>query len=124
MSGDTADRLSRRDRLRRVALLCCAFARNVAFYRTGMADEAQPLLSQYHRAASFWRQVNSNFFDMAVLEWCKLFGDGSPVATEPKVRFRLETGPSGEVRRTGIDPLRTFNWCEIQVLRNTAKPLP
>src|ERR1700722_15892674 len=29
-------------------------------------------------------------------------GLGGPVATEPKVRFRLETGPSGEVRRTGI----------------------
>ena len=65
----------RRDRLRRVAMLCCSFARNVAFYRAGWVDEAQPLLSEYHPKASFWRQVNSNFFDVAVLDWCKLFGD-------------------------------------------------
>ena len=58
-----------------MALLCCAFARNVAFYRAGWADEAQSLLSTYHSKASFWRQVNGNFFDMAVLDWCKLFGD-------------------------------------------------
>jgi hypothetical protein len=32
-------------------------------------------LSEYHPQASFWRQVNGNFFDMAVLDWCKLFGD-------------------------------------------------
>ena len=72
---DLLEPLSRRDRLRRVAMLCCAFARNVAFYRAGWSDEAQPLLSEYHPKASFWRQVNSNFFDMAVLDWCKLFGD-------------------------------------------------
>jgi len=27
---------------------------------------------------------------------------------EPKVRFRLETGPSGEARRTGIVPKPTL----------------
>jgi hypothetical protein len=27
---------------------------------------------------------------------------------EPKVRFRLESGPSGEVRRTASDPEQTF----------------
>ena len=35
--------------------------------------------------------------------------NGGPVATEPKVRFRLEAGPSGETRRTAHDPLRRFN---------------
>jgi hypothetical protein len=61
--------------MRRVVLLCCAFARNVAFYRAGWAEQAQPLLSKRHPQAPFWRQVNGNFFDMAVLDWCKLFGD-------------------------------------------------
>src|SRR4051812_13424270 len=28
---------------------------------------------------------------------------GGAVATEPKVRFRLETGPSGQIRRTASD---------------------
>src|SRR5947209_17269255 len=31
---------------------------------------------------------------------------GGPVAMEPKVRFRLESGRSGEVRRTASDPGR------------------
>jgi hypothetical protein len=33
---------------------------------------------------------------------------GDPVAMEPKVRFRLETGPSCETRRTAHDPYRSF----------------
>jgi hypothetical protein len=33
---------------------------------------------------------------------------GGPVATEPKVRFRRETGLSDEVRRTASDPKRSF----------------
>ena len=73
MNDDTA--LLPRDRLRRVAILCCAFARNVAFYRAGWTDDAQLLLSERHPHVAFWRQVNGNFFDMAVLDWCKLFGD-------------------------------------------------
>jgi hypothetical protein len=32
-------------------------------------------LSERHPQASFWRQINANFFDLAVLDWCKLFGD-------------------------------------------------
>jgi hypothetical protein len=75
MNSDLSEPLPHRDRSRRVALLCCAFARNVAFHRAGWADEAQPLLSSHHPKASFWQQVNCNFFDMAVLDWCKLFGD-------------------------------------------------
>jgi hypothetical protein len=31
-----------------------------------------------------------------------------PVATEPKVRFRLENGLRGEVSRTASDPERSF----------------
>jgi hypothetical protein len=63
--------LSRRERLRRVVLLCCSFARNVAFYRAGQADQVQHLLSENHPEVAFWRQVNANFLDTAVLEWCK-----------------------------------------------------
>jgi hypothetical protein len=67
--------LPRRDRIRRVVILCCAFARNLTYYRAGSAGEATQLLSTGHPEASFWRQVNSNFLDIAVLDWCKLFGD-------------------------------------------------
>nr|WP_294566448.1 hypothetical protein [uncultured Rhodopila sp.] len=75
MNSESPEPLPHRDRVRRIVLLCCAFARNVAYYRAGWADRAQPLLSELHPHASFWRQVNGNFLDMAVLDWCKLFGD-------------------------------------------------
>lgn len=81
MSAIPTDGLSHRDRMRRVVLLCVSFARNVAFYRAGWSEDAQPLLSERHpEDAAFWRQVNANFIDMAVLEWCKLFGNqkGTP----------------------------------------------
>jgi hypothetical protein len=75
VTSEESEPLPHRDRMRRVVLLCCAFARNVAFYRAAWTDQAQPLLSKRHPEASFWRQVNGNFLDMAVLDWCKLFGD-------------------------------------------------
>jgi len=60
--------ITKRDRLRRVVLLCAHFARNLAYYRAGhdrLTKTSPP----------FWRTVDGNFLDMAVLEWCKLFGD-------------------------------------------------
>jgi hypothetical protein len=71
--------LSRRERLRRVVVVCCSFARNVAYHRAGQAGQAKSLLSMHHPEVSFWRQVNANFFDIAVLDWCKLFGDPKEV---------------------------------------------
>lgn len=60
--------MTRRDRLRRVVILCAHFARNLAYYRAGhqRLDNTSP---------QFWITVDGNFIDMAVLEWCKLFGD-------------------------------------------------
>jgi hypothetical protein len=75
MSTDSSQSLSQRDRMRRVVLLCCSFARNATFYRAGRTQQAEPFLSERHPEATFWRQVNGNFIDMAVLDWCKLFGD-------------------------------------------------
>jgi hypothetical protein len=57
------------DRIRRTAKLCCHCIRNIAFYR------AWHELGQPFRASQFWINVNSNFLDVAVLEWCKLFAD-------------------------------------------------
>ena len=34
------------------------------------------LLSEKHSQASFWRQANVSFLDVAALEWCKLFAEG------------------------------------------------
>lgn len=64
-----------RDRRRRVVLLCISFARNLAYYQAGQCGPARALLCASHPKAVFWRQVNANFLDVGVLEWCKLFGD-------------------------------------------------
>lgn len=55
--------------MRRVALLCIHFSRNLAFYRAGMSD------GKLIRNNPFWRVVNFNFYDQSILEWCKLFAD-------------------------------------------------
>ena len=70
--------MSRQDRLRRVVILCCNFARNLACYRSGQSSQHKSLLDPATCAeANFWRVTNSNFIDMCVLEWCKLFADKS-----------------------------------------------
>lgn len=58
-----------------MVIVCANFGRNIVIYRVGQRDELKPLLSRHHRDRSFWRQVNSNAIDIAVLEWCKLFGE-------------------------------------------------
>lgn len=56
------------DRAKNAAKLCCHFARNLAYYGAGrnvLRDTGEP----------FWLTVVGNFVDIAVLEWCKLFGN-------------------------------------------------
>ena len=61
--------LTRREQPRRVVLLCCHFARNLAYYRVGHPGEP------WHPNRDFWVTVNGNFLDQCVLEWAKLLGD-------------------------------------------------
>lgn len=61
--------MPREQRLRRVLICCCAVIRNVAYYRGGWRD-GRPVFT-----SNIERTINSNFMDMAVLEWCKLFGE-------------------------------------------------
>ena len=61
--------MTRRDRLRRTALLCLHCLRNLAFYRA--AHEAR----QAWAGEQFWVTAHNDFLDIAVLEWCKFFGD-------------------------------------------------
>ena len=61
--------MTRRNRLRRVGILCCHFLRNLAFYEAGWKNGKLVFNDQ------FWINVNSNFLDICVLEWYKLFGD-------------------------------------------------
>src|SRR5919204_3835775 len=67
--------MPRKDRLRRVVILCCSFARNLAYYRIAWSQEHRHLLDQGHAHVNFWRVVNSNFLEMCVLEWYKLFAE-------------------------------------------------
>jgi hypothetical protein len=68
--------VSRRDRLRRVVILCRNFALNLAYYRVGRRPEHLPLQNYpQHAGARFWRAVSGNCIDNCVLEWCKLFAD-------------------------------------------------
>jgi len=61
--------MTRRERLRRVAILCCACARNLAYYHAGW-DQGDIV---FDSGSNIERTINSNFLDMAIIEWCKLF---------------------------------------------------
>ena len=61
--------MTRKERLRRVAILCCHCLRNLAYYRAGWHGDESILKGQ------FFINVNGNFLDICILEWCKLFGD-------------------------------------------------
>jgi hypothetical protein len=67
--------LTRRERLRRVVILCASFARNVAYFRAGQSEPGSEVRGPTHARSAFWVQVSNNFLDIAVLEWCKLLGD-------------------------------------------------
>lgn len=68
--------LTRKERIRRVVILCVLFMRNLAYFRgayevpEGWRNDDLVLPD-----ASFWRTVANNALDMCVLEFCKLFAD-------------------------------------------------
>ena len=90
--------MSRNDRIRRVVILCCAFARNLAYYRAGWSLEHKGLLEN-----TFWRQVNNNFVDMCVLEWCKLFGDQKEKHYWGKIVTNRAAFKAGLLLHLGLD---------------------
>ena len=57
-------------RPRRSGLLCCHFTRNLAYYRAGWVNG-----KRIFPRAELWATINSNFLDIAALEWCKVFAD-------------------------------------------------
>jgi AbiU2 len=73
---------TQKDRVRRAAILCIHFLRNLAYYRAGWAVHVEQSGSSgaSHRIlrrkeSQFWRTVNGNCLDTCILEWCKLFAD-------------------------------------------------
>lgn len=61
--------MTKAQRVRRAALLCCHLTRNLAYFKAGWA-ELHP-----QREGDFWTTVLGNCIDVSVLEWSKLFGD-------------------------------------------------
>jgi hypothetical protein len=78
-----------------------------------LTDE-QPRLTR----DAIWQAVTESVStpDIRLSATTTLRGSGS---MEPKVRFRLESGPSGEVRRTASDPSRSLSFAF-----GTALPCP
>ncbi len=102
--------LIRRERLRRVVLLCAHFARNLAYYRAGHDRLTRTSLD-------FWITVDGNFLDMAVIEWCKLLGDGkgkhswANVATDPprfKSAMLTQLGVTTDEFAAYVDEMRGY----------------
>lgn len=61
--------MTRNQRLRRAGILCCHFLRNLAFYKAGWQK------NELIYRDDFWVNVNGNFLDICIIEWCKLFGE-------------------------------------------------
>lgn len=76
-SHATSQPMPRATLLPRVVILCQAVARNLAYYRVGWRDEFKNVLdyAAHPESANFFRVANSNFLDILVIEWCKLFAD-------------------------------------------------
>jgi hypothetical protein len=87
--------LSRDERLRRIAIVCCHFLRNLAFYRAGWRYDTDFRERAHRTTDQFWVNANSNSLDICVLEWCKLFGDKkgnhrwSRVVSDPQFLHKL-----------------------------------
>jgi hypothetical protein len=95
--------VSQKDRLRRVVLLCASFTRNLAYFRAGQEKDGQPLLQERAPFASFWRQVNGNAIDVAVLDWCKLFADRTGEHHWAKVVKNKGAFETGLLRHLGVN---------------------
>lgn len=95
--------MSDKDRLRRLVLVCANFGRNLAYFRAGQEKENLPLLQERVPFASFWRQVNSNAIDVAVLDWCKLFADKTGEHHWAKVVKNRTAFEAGLLRHLGVN---------------------
>jgi hypothetical protein len=61
--------MTKDQRVRRAALLCCHLTRNLAYFKAGWG------ILEPKRGEDFWLTVLGNHIDVCVLEWSKLFGE-------------------------------------------------
>lgn len=79
----SGDRMSPSDRAENAALICCHFARNLAYYNA--TRTVLPLGRE-----GFWLTIPGNFIDISVLEWSKLFGNQNGTCHWKKVLKQSE----------------------------------
>ena len=72
---DEVEIMDDKTRRRRILLLSSNFIKNLAYYRAGRSNNTTNNFKADSSDACFWVQVNNNFIDMCVLDWCKIFGD-------------------------------------------------
>lgn len=105
--------MDRDKKLRRSILLCSHFTRNLAYYRAGWKD------GSLKRDDPFWKTLNSNFLDICVLEWCKLFGDHKDkyhwknIMDYPS-KFKQEMFQELNIKQADFDGI----WASIKSLRD------
>jgi len=110
---EMTDVLTKDQRIRRVALLCCHFTRNLAYFRSGWT-ELKP-----KEEGAFWITAIGGFIDVAVLEWCKLFGNHGDkhhwknIVTD-RVAFRSELKNRLGIKTADWDKA----WASVRTYRN------
>jgi hypothetical protein len=99
--------LTRRNRTRRVTILCSHCLRNIAHYRAGWR------FRQFRVGPSdFWVSANGALIDVAVLDWCKLFA--KPYGKHHWSRVILDVGAftAGLYARLAVDEARFLEYEE------------
>src|SRR6266699_6877431 len=111
----SAPEVPRKDQLRIVVILCCSFARNLAYYRAWWSEEHQRYLSLANDHPIFWRAVNNNFLDMCVLDWCKLFAERGGKHSWRQIVTDAPRFEADMLRHLGLDAAIYKN--EIETMR-------
>lgn len=107
--------MSADDRLKYAAMIVAAVVRNIHLKRVLHGTDPEPSLN-------FWRLIYGNCLDMAVVDWCKLFGSDNedhqpahwknvvPVADHEKFRAGLlaATGLSADEWHKEWEGVKTY----------------
>ncbi|MBV8549135.1 MAG: hypothetical protein JO126_06740 [Alphaproteobacteria bacterium] len=107
------ENMSQVERMRRASILCCHFVRNLAYFRVGhVVFKSAP-------EGEFWLTVIGNFIDIAVLDWCTLFGNHSDKQHWKQLILDHEAFREALKKQTGITPEKWHSsWSEVTLYRN------
>ncbi len=98
--------LTRRQRVRRVGILCCHYLQNCAYYYAGRDGKT------LKRKDQFSVTVNGNFMDLCTLEFCKLFADARSKHHWRKVVTDEASFYVGLLKTVGMTPAAFDNYIE------------